>query len=298
MPIAPEITKERLILEPQARNTAPAIALVAATIAEYDSEAVIATIASDHAIENPEEFQAAIKAAFATVTLKRDKLVTIGINPTHPDTGLGYIKMGQEFTTSLGKRVFVVEAFKEKPDRKTAEEYLSSWEYLWNAGYFIFAAESFGEWTKRCSPLLHDAIEKIIAHKTAGTLDEKTLRELYEKTPSEPIDTLIVEKLSREERLVIPAPLKWSDVGNWETLYAFLSEKSATDSVIQGDHLDIGSKHLLVHSEKRLIATVGLEDLIIVDTDDALLVARRDRVSGDIKKLIEKIKSEAKETLL
>jgi mannose-1-phosphate guanylyltransferase len=294
----PEITKERLILEPQARNTAPAIALVAATIAAYDPEAVIATIASDHAIENPEEFRATIAAAFATVTMHRDKLVTIGINPTHPDTGLGYIKMGKEFATLAEKRVFVVDTFKEKPDRKTAEEYLSSWEYFWNAGYFIFSAESFAQWTEEHAPALHQAITQIIEHQTAGTLDEQTLATLYATTPSEPIDTAIVEKLSPEQRLVIPSPLRWSDVGNWETLYEFLREKSATDSVVSGQHLDIGSQHLLVHGGKRLIATIGVEDLIIVDTDDSLLIARRDRVSSDIKKLIEKLKSEDKAAFL
>ena len=144
----PEMTEERLILEPNARNTAPAIALVAATIALVDPAAVIATIASDHAIENPEEFSATINAALILAAGHRDTLITIGINPTHPDTGLGYIKMGEELATVSGKRIFTVAAFKEKPDRKTAEEYLAGWEYLWNAGYFIFAAESFAQWTR------------------------------------------------------------------------------------------------------------------------------------------------------
>lgn len=294
----PEITENRLILEPKPRNTAPAIALVAATIALYDKDAVIATIASDHAIENPEEFNATIDAAFATVTKHRDVLVTVGINPTHPDTGLGYIKMGREFDVTSGKRVFVVDAFKEKPDLKTAEEYLSSWEYLWNAGYFIFAAESFAEWTKRYSPELHQAIEKIIGHKIASTLDEKTLETLYAETPSEPIDTAIVEKLSPDHRLVIPSPLKWSDVGGWENLYSFLREKDGSSMVIRSKHLDLDSKNTLVYGKDKLIVTIGLKDLIIVDTDDTLLIAHRDHISMKIKKLIEKLKDDNKESYL
>lgn len=294
----PEITEEKLILEPQQRNTAPAIALVAATIALYDKDAVIATIASDHAIENPEEFGATIEAAFAAVTEHRDALVTVGINPTRPDVSLGYIKMGQEFATISGKRIFVVDAFKEKPDLKAAEEYLSDWEYLWNAGYFIFAAESFAEWTEEYSPALHQAIAKIIDHKVAATLDEKMLERLYAEAPNEPIDTAIVEKLSPEQRLVIPSPLRWNDVGSWGNLYDFLREKDGTHMVIQSNHVDLGSKNTLVYGKDKLIATIGLSDLIIIETDDTILVAHRDHISMKIKKLIEKLKKEGKESYL
>lgn len=294
----PEMAEERLILEPEPRNTAPAIALVAAMIGLHDQDAVIATIASDHAIENPEEFSATIEAAFATVTEHRDVLVTIGINPTRPDTGLGYIKMGQEFATISGKRVFTVDAFKEKPDQRTAEEYLTSWEYLWNAGYFIFAAENFAEWTKKYSPELHQSIAKIIEHKTASTLDEKMLERLYAEAPNEPIDTAIVEKLPARHRLVIPSPLKWNDVGGWGNLYDFLQEKDGTHMVIRSNHVDLGSKNTLVYGKDKLIATIGLSDLIIIETDDTILVAHRDHISMKIKKLIEKLKEEGKESYL
>lgn len=293
-----EISQNNYILEPETRNTAPAIALVAATIFALDEAAVIATIASDHAIENTDEFRITLKAALSTATEHSDKLVTVGINPTRPDINLGYIHMGSEFATIAGKRIFTVDTFKEKPDLKTAEKYLASWDYLWNAGYFIFSAATFSQWTKRFSPELHAVMEKISTEKKAGVLDDEALRKLYSETPSEPIDTLIVEKLSPAERLVIPSPLKWSDVGNWSTLYDFLREESGETSVIRGEHLDIKSKNIFVHGDKRLIATIGLEDLIIIDTPDALLVARRDQVSTEIRKMIEQLKISGKTDLL
>lgn len=286
----PKLLPENIIVEPEARNTAPAIALLATLISERHPDAIIATIASDHAIENPEEFQATIQAAFETITHHHDKLVTIGINPTKPDTGLGYIKMGQEQGVIGGKRVFQVDAFKEKPDQATAEKYLASWDYLWNAGYFIFKAATFSKWSKELAPTLSETMETIRSEKKAGTLDDATLAELYHQTPSEPMDILIVEKLAPEERLVIPSPLQWSDVGNWDALYEFLREKSGDHSVTNGNHLDLGSKNILVQSQHRLVATIGVEDLVIVDTPDALLVARRDQVSTDIKKIIEELK--------
>ncbi len=294
----PEISEKRLILEPESRNTAPAIALVAAFLEYHDPSAIVATIASDHAIDNPEEFVAALRAAFKTAEQNPDRLVTVGINPTRPDTGLGYIKMGQEFSLVEGKRVFIVEAFKEKPDQKTAEQYIADWQYLWNAGYFIFSVRTFSEWTKLFAPTLHDVMTNIAEQKKSGALDETTLATLYSKIESEPFDTLIVEKLPPEKRLVIPSTLKWSDVGNWQTLYEFLYEKSGEKSIIHGNHIDLGSKNLLVHGGKRLITTIGIKDLIIVDTDDALLIARRDQVSGDIKKLIEKLKDDGHSDLL
>lgn len=294
----PALSENRLILEPKPRNTAPAIALAAAAIAMYDKDAVIATIASDHAIDNPEEFVKTISLALITVAKNRDKLITVGINPGRPDTGLGYIKIGKEFLATNEGRIFVVDAFKEKPDLATAEKYLSSWEYLWNAGYFIFAAESLAKWTKQHSPSLYRTMEKIIQHKNSSSPDEKTFTLLYEEAPSEPIDTLIVEKLSPEDRLVIPSSLRWNDVGGWENLYGFLSEKNGSKMITRGKHLDIDSKNSLVYGQSKLITTIGLEDIVIVDTDDAILIARRDQVSTKIKKLLEKMKENGEEKYL
>lgn len=296
--ILPQISQNNIIVEPEARNTAPAIALVSTTIASIDNKAVVATIASDHAIENEDEFRATILAALSTVSTHPDKLVTIGINPTKPDTGLGYIEMGQEFSTTLERQIFEVKTFKEKPDAATAELYLRSFNYLWNAGYFIFSVTAFSEWTKTFAPTLHAVMSEIAAAKKSGILTSEVLTSLYAKAESVPIEPLIVEKLSADKRLVIPSPLKWSDVGSWGTLHEFLSEKSGDHSVIHGNHVDLDSKNIFVHGHDRLVATLGIEDLVIIDTPDALLVARRDRVSGDIKKLVEKLKDQGHSNLL
>lgn len=294
-----EISEKKLILEPEARNTAPAIALVAATIRAHDADGIVATIASDHAIENDDDFVVTLQAAFETVSSHKDKLVTVGINPTRPDTGLGYIKMGQEFPPIKDKRVFVVDAFKEKPDRQTAEEYIINWQYLWNAGYFIFSAKTFALWTKELAPSLHRIMTDIETRKKSEVLDEATLAALYAQTTAEPIEPLIVEKLSPEKRLVIPSSMKWSDVGNWETLYDFVSEKLGTPFVVHHENsVHLGSKNCFIYGKKRLIATLGVEDLVVIDTADALLIARRDQAGSEMKKLIEKLKEEGKDSYL
>ncbi len=295
----PRISKERLILEPEARNTAPAIALVAATLQVHDPKAIVATIASDHAIENDEEFVVTLKAAFVTASSYPDRLVTVGINPTRADTGLGYIKMGKEFSVAEEKRVFVVDAFKEKPDKKTAEDYVTHWEYLWNAGYFIFSATTFEQWTKEFAPALHTIMEKIKEQKQTESENEITLTQLYAQTKNEPIEPLIVEKLSSEKRLVIPSALKWSDVGNWETLYDFLVEKLGNSMVVQHENtVSLNTEKCLIYGKKKLITTLGVEDLIIVDTTDALFIAKRDQAGSNMKQLIEKMKESDKESYL
>jgi len=295
----PEMALERLILEPESRNTAPAIALVATTMRHHDAEAIVATIASDHAIENNEEFVATLRSAFLSAQKNQDKLITVGISPTRPDTGLGYIKMGQEFGVIEDKRIFEIDAFKEKPDQKTAEQYILEWQYLWNAGYFIFSAKTFGEWTQEFAPALHDIMNDILTHKKNSTLDDETLTMLYAKTVSEPIEPLIVEKLSVKKRLVVPSSLKWSDVGNWETLYDFLHEKTGDSLIVHHDnHVDLGSKNCFIQGDKRLIATLGIKNLVIIDTPDALFIGRRDQAGSEMKKLIEKLKENGKKEVL
>lgn len=294
----PDLERANILVEPETRNTAPAIALVATLIATRDPKAIVATVASDHAIENPDEFEKTIRAALATVVDHSDKLIIIGINPTKPDTGLGYIKLGKEVSTIEGKRVFQVDAFKEKPDQATAELYLRSFDYLWNAGYFIFAVESLAEWSAQLTPQLAEIMQTIGEAKKTDQLTDERLTTLYQATLSEPFDIAIVEKLPVEQRLVIPSALQWSDVGNWDALHTFIAEKSGHHLVVHGDHIDLGSRNILVQSGKRLVATIGVENLVIVDTDDALLVARRDQVAGDIKKIIEQLKEEKKDHLL
>lgn len=293
----PGLPQANIIVEPETRNTGPAISLASLLIEATHPDAIIATIASDHAIKNPEEFQSTLLAAFESVSLRPEALVTVGINPTRPDTGFGYIKLGNEWSTVNGKRVFVAESFKEKPDQKTAEEYLRSFDYLWNAGYFVFSASAIAHWLEQYAPEFLATLRTIVEkHQNQQLADDEFLR-LYAQLETIAIEPLIVERLPESDRLIIPSPLEWSDVGNWQTLYEFLSEHSGETSVIHGPHLEIGSKHLFVQGEKRLIATIGIEDLVIVDTEDALLIARRDQAAADIKQIIETLKKDRPELL-
>lgn len=283
----PEISEKQLIIEPSARGTAAAIALVAKSIFEINSEALVATIASDHAIKNVDEFVAVIKTALETAEKNIDKLVTVGINPTYPDTGMGYIKMGKEFSNGQ-RRIFYVDSFQEKPDRETAEKYLAGWEYLWNASYFIFSAENFLEWTRKYVP-------KII--NVLNMADEKERLEKYNTLDNVPIDTALVEKMDSENRLVVPSELLWSDVGNWGSLFDFFKDSLKSEMIVKGNHIDSGSQNCLVYSEDKLVATIGLKDIIIVETDDAILVANKNNV-GEVKKIIDKLKEEGKHLYL
>ncbi len=288
----PNLTTEHLILEPLAKNTAPAIALVATTLAQKDPQAIVATIASDHAIENADEFVATLQTAFQAIDTYPTKLATVGINPTKPDTGLGYIKIGNECPLESQKRVFFIDEFKEKPDYETALHYTEDWGYLWNAGYFIFATSTLLSWVTTYAPALAQTMQHISLLKPEDTEYFTQLQTLYNQSPSDPIEPLIIEKLSPEERLVIPSSLKWSDVGNWSTLLQFLTEKKGASIITEGSHLDLGSENVLIKNttKDKKIVTLGLKNIVIIDTPDAILIADSEKASTDMKELIEKIK--------
>ncbi len=287
----PELSDAQLILEPSSRGTAPAIALVAQNIFSKNPEAVVATVASDHVVKNVDEFVLSVSTALKTARSNRDKLVLVGINPTYPDTNFGYIKMGSEFAQLDGKRIFYVDSFVEKPDLEKAKKYLLEWEYLWNAGYFSFSAAGFLEMVKKLMPETHAILQKIPA-----VTDENEIRKLYEAAVDEPIDTAIAEKLKKDKLLVVPSELDWSDVGNWSALFDFF--KNGTDSmVVQGNHIDVGSRNCLVYGKDKLVATVGLKDIVIVETDKAILIADKNRVA-DVKKIVEKLREEERSSYL
>jgi mannose-1-phosphate guanylyltransferase len=164
---------------------------------------------------------------------------------------------------------------------------LASWEYLWNAGYFIFSAKSFLDWTKKLAPKVY----KVVSGKYAS--DSKEMETAYKALDNEPVEPVIVEKLGKDKRLVIPSKLQWSDVGNWGSLYDFLKDSFESSMIVKGNHIDEGSKGCFIHSEKRLVATVGLRDTIVIETEDAILVADRNNVS-EVKKIIEKLKEQGK----
>lgn len=296
--IFPNFPQERLILEPFPKGTAPAIGLVSAVIEATLPGAVVATIASDHAIENEDAFTTAIRTAFSAVERNRGNLVVVGINPTSPDTGLGYIRMGERCPGSDTEEAFFVDEFKEKPDRVTAESYLSDWRYLWNAGYFIFSTETMLGWIDTYAPELAKMTGAVSRLAKKDMLSREALVDTYEYAPAEAIEPLIVEKLPAASRIVVPAPIRWSDIGSWSSLYEFFRARHGKESVLSGDCIEYdGRGNLIYGTKKRTITTFGVKDLVIVDTNDALLIADR-RQSGDIKKLIDELKRKDRHDLL
>jgi len=289
--LLPDLSEDRMLLEPSSRNTGPAIGLIATLLRKRFPGATIATVASDHAIENEDAFADSIRYCSGLVGAHPEKLGVIGINPTKPDTGLGYIRIGKPFDGAEGDyQAYVVDSFKEKPDRKTAEAYLEDWRYLWNASYFVFSADSMLDWIGTHAPKLGD----ILARIDRGA----PIAETYGEADNEPLDTMIVEKLPPESRIVVPAPIHWSDIGTWGSLFEFLSQRQHADTVAFGDTIVLEGKGNLVYGGKnRLIGLFGVEDIVVVDTDDVLLITRRERAT-DVKKLIEKLREEGRDDLL
>ncbi|OGH09863.1 MAG: hypothetical protein A2152_02135, partial [Candidatus Levybacteria bacterium RBG_16_35_6] len=275
----PNVPDENFIIEPSSRNTGPALAYVAKMISLKDKDAIIATIPSDHIVYNVDIFSNTIKTAFATAQKYPDNLVLIGINPTKPDTGLGYIKMGAIKTSINKEKVFEVDMFVEKPDLKTAEKYMSSWEYLWNGAYYIFNAQTLLSWFKKYRPKTLEVIDKIGQMiSSAGNIHPQTkIKALYESLDKEQFEYSIIEQKDFKKVLVIPVDLGWSDIGNWGTLYDVLAEKHGSEMISRGNHIDVDSKGCLIYGADKMIATIGLEDIVIIETKDVILIANKNK---------------------
>jgi mannose-1-phosphate guanylyltransferase len=198
--------------------------------------------------------------------------------------------MGAEVAGTGQEQIFYVDEFKEKPDQKTAETYLADWRYLWNAGYFIFSAGAMVGWIAEYAPRLSGVLTAI----GNGTADMSS----YDGVETEAIEPLVVEKLPATSRIVVPAPIQWSDIGTWNSLFDFLAHRNGGKSFLFGDTVELeGSGNLVYGNGKKVITMFGVDDLVVVDTDDALLVTRRDR-AADIKTLIAELKDRGREDLL
>lgn len=283
------IPKENYIVEPVSKNTGPSTALVAAKIFKKDPSAIIALISSDHTVKRISNFQNTFKQAFSFVKKNPFYLVTIGIKPDSPHTGYGYIKIGERIDNDVLK----VDEFVEKPNLSTAQKYFKSGKYLWNAGYFVFRADEMIKMFENCAPDIFTGLKNILTSIDTDSEASATKKE-FEKFSKVPIDTAIAEKV--KNIAVIPADLGWSDVGSWASLYDLL-EQDNEKVVRRGHHIGVGDKNCLFVASDRLLATVGLEDIIIVDTPDATLVCNKNK-SQEIKSLIEKLKEEKKHKYL
>jgi mannose-1-phosphate guanylyltransferase len=290
----PGVKPGNVIAEPEGRDTAAAIALGAALLLKRDPEAMMAVVPADHLIQPRDAFQAAISAA-ADVAARTDYLVLFGIRPTFPATGLGYIHFGDQLEQAAGGRsVRKVRGFTEKPDERTARDYLQSGEYHWNSGIFVWRAARIMREIAALLPGHGAAFEKIGA--ALGTPAEaKVMAEEYAKLKKISIDYAVLEKAS--DVAVIEAGYQWDDVGSWLAL-ARHGKKDPAGNVVVGDALAIGSTGCIIHSSgKRLVAALDLTNMLVVDTDDVVLICPKNR-DQDIKRLVEELRKQGRTELL
>jgi mannose-1-phosphate guanylyltransferase len=306
--ILPGLPPENVIVEPCARNTAPCVGLAAIHVARRDPKGIMAMLPADHHIARPSEFRAALAAA-ATVA-EQGAVATLGIRPTRPETGYGYLKLGARLAARRGGskrpasapgssgrdglRAHKVDRFVEKPDSATAARYLAEKVYLWNSGIFVFRADVILDEIRRAMPDLGEKLATIGA--ALGTpRAARVLRAVFPECPSVSIDYGVMEKSDRIA--VIPADFGWSDVGS----FAALSEVRVPDAqgnVCDGEALVLdGRNNVVLAHQGRALAVVGLDDVIAVDAGDAVLVCRRDRAQ-DVRKAVDELKRRGREELL
>lgn len=287
-----------IILEPVGRNTAPAIALAALSALgdnNNDEDPVLLVLAADHVIEDVEAFHRSIQDAY--LLAEQGKLVTFGIVPTEPATGYGYIRRGAPVTNEErsdfreSQRACFINQFVEKPDLTTAKQYIESGEYLWNSGMFMFKAQSYLDVLNRYRPDIYMACVKAMQSTSKDFDFIRVDKAAFEVCPDDSIDYAVMEPLSQsssEEAVVILLDAGWSDVGSWSALWE-IKDKDLQENVLEGDVISHNSTNNYVIAKDRLVATVGVDDLVIVDTKDALLVASKDQVQ-DVKAIVADLK--------
>ena len=275
-----------ILLEPVGRNTAPAIALAALqalnhsnSSQQHESDPILLVLAADHHIDKTTEFQQTVSRGIEHA--KQGKLVTFGITPNAPETGYGYIKQGEP----LSHHAYAIECFVEKPDRATAEQYIDSGQYLWNSGMFMFRASRYLEELAEHRPEILTACKLALTTQNTDLDFIRIDAEAFKRSPSDSIDYAVMEKTS--DAAVIPMDVGWNDIGSWSAIWD-VSDKDEHNNVIEGDVLTVDSQHNYIHSENKLVATVGVENLIIVETKDAILVANKDKVQG-VKSIVSQL---------
>ena len=285
----------QIIAEPFGRNTAPCIALGALYAMHKGVNEPISFLPADHYIANKNAFLESLKIAEKVAT--SGGIVTLGIVPVRPETGYGYIRRDKDLTKVDGKEVYKVREFVEKPDLETAQKYLQSGEYYWNAGIFVATPETIIKETKKCLPELYEALINL-KDKFEEKDFELILRKAYERAPNISFDYGIMEK-TEVDVYVIPTECGWSDVGSWSSIYELKRKDwDRENNLIEGEAVLIDCRGNFISGKGgRLIACLGIKDILVVDTADALLVADLKRAQ-DVRKVVEKLKEEKKEKYL
>ncbi|MDX2012360.1 MAG: mannose-1-phosphate guanylyltransferase [Myxococcaceae bacterium] len=284
----PSLPRGNVLVEPQARNTAPAIALATAAVAHVDPQGVLVVLPSDQHVADVPAFQASVNEAVAVA--RAGHIVTLGIHPTRPETGYGYIQVGEPLSGTARR----VSRFAEKPDRATAEQYVVSGEYLWNAGLFVFRADVMLEAFKHHMPALSQALEAIRAAWGTGKAAKVLAREFLEM-PATSIDYGVAEKATNIA--VVPSRCGWSDVGSFNALPEVRPTDESGNVSVGKDVLLIDSAGCVVVAKDKPIAVVGMKDVVVVDAGDAMLVLPKEK-SQDVRKVVEALKAKKRLALL
>lgn len=263
----------RILVEPERKNTAAAIAFACKSLMQSARpQDLVLVVPSDHLIEPEEQFAAAVEAIIPTAV--QGKIITFGIAPTKPETGYGYLQLGDPFDS----HTYTVEKFIEKPSREKAAELIESEKVYWNAGIFAFSLSTFWKELKTHAPQIADL--------SSGSFTE--MRLAFSEMPDISIDYAIMEK--SEAIVACPLKISWSDVGSWDSLYE-IATKDESGNVLKGNICQIQAKNNLIFSKKRLIAAIDIEDLLIIETDDAILIGKRGE-SQKVKSLLQKLKTQ------
>lgn len=293
----PDLPLENIIIEPEMRDTLAAVGYAAAVLdKKFDNPIVASLWAADHLVKNDEEFIKALKAAYEFAK-ETEKMVSIDVRPTYPNIHVGYIKIGKMIKNTNGESFFEYIKHVEKPDLAKAKKYASSWEYLWHAGYKVWHTQKMLSQFRKFTPKVYDSLVKI--QKSWGTDDQDSVvRKIYPDLEKDSVDYAIFEKMDPQDIVVLPADLGWSDIGAWNILKEELSNEPG-DNVVSGNIIEIDNEDCLIYnkSESKIVAAIGLKNLVVVDTPDGLLVCDKDKVS-DIKKVIEKIKETKQDKFL
>lgn len=290
--LLPKLPEKNLLVEPRGKNTAPSLMLATAWIYLQTPKAVIAALPSDHLIKDSSLYLQILKAG-ASIAAEGDYLITFGISPTYPATGYGYIRFSEENPVQgEGQTFYRVHEFKEKPGNEQAKTYLAEGNYLWNSGMFLWRVEVFANKLEMYAPSLFPYWERmLIALKNS---DQDALDSIFDEIPSISIDYALMEKA--QGVLVCPGNFGWSDVGAWSSLFD-IWPKDKNGNVLRGENIIFDSQNCLSYTPHKLTVLVGVEDLIIIDTEDALLVCHKDK-DQKIKKIINLMKKNGKNEFL
>jgi mannose-1-phosphate guanylyltransferase len=290
--VLPLLPPQGLVVEPLGRNTAPCIGLAALILERIDPQAVMIVLPADHFIAQVPRFQETLLAAAETAR-SGEYLVTLGINPTGPETGYGYLERGEKVQEVSGQEVWRVQAFHEKPDRARAEAMVNSGRYFWNSGMFIWKAATILRQMARLTPAMFSELEKLRGY--LGTADwEKALADRYPAMENISIDYAVMEKA--DNVLMLAGDFGWNDVGSWEAVYQ-LEPKDGQGNRLTGPVWALDCRGCLVYSPDKAVGIIGLTDLIVVETPDALLICPRERAQ-EVKKIVEMLEKDKRFDLL